>query len=303
MGREGREVAVVIPAYNESITIGSVVLMAKKHADLVVVVNDGSKDNTSQIAKMAGATVLENDGNQGKAAALRRGFAYVSRLSFDVVVMMDGDGQHDWDDIPRLIQPILDNEADLVIGSRFLEGGAAEDIPRYRQTGQRILNGMTNVGNDKKVSDTQSGLRAISPRGMANMDFEAEGYSVESRMITHFQDRGLRIAEIPVQMRYDVPNGHKQGSITMGFGLAKSIIVNIVERRPLVLLGGLGSVFAALGALILFANIWGLGFWTAAGYSLLGAVLVGAGALLVLWGLILSNRSDVAGHSEARFGP
>ncbi|MDN5319832.1 MAG: hypothetical protein PWP49_252 [Thermococcaceae archaeon] len=107
---------IVIPAYNEELTIGSVVALAKKYGD-VLVVDDGSKDRTSEIAQNAGAIVIRHDVNKGKGAALKTGFGYALANGYDVVVTLDADGQHN---IPLLLKPILKGEADLVIGSRYL---------------------------------------------------------------------------------------------------------------------------------------------------------------------------------------
>ena len=121
-------IAVIIPAYNEELTIGSVVLQARRHANVVLVVNDGSKDRTSEVARAAGAEVIDCLKNGGKASALRIGFNELKKRDFDVVVLMGGDGQHDVRDINTLIVPILENEADLAIGSRFMKKGQLHTI-------------------------------------------------------------------------------------------------------------------------------------------------------------------------------
>ncbi|EHR79127.1 glycosyl transferase [Thermococcus litoralis DSM 5473] len=110
---------IIIPAYNEELTIGSVVALAKKYGD-VLVVDDGSKDRTSEIAQKAGAIVIRHEVNKGKGAALKTGFGYALANGYDVIVTIDADGQHNPDEIPLLLKPILEGEADLVIGSRYL---------------------------------------------------------------------------------------------------------------------------------------------------------------------------------------
>ena len=111
----------VIPAYKEEIAIGSVVLKAKKHVNRVIVVDDGSLDKTAEVAELAGAEVIRLDRNYGKAYALMRGLERAKELDCSVVVMLDADGQHDPDEIPRVVNPVLRGEADMVIGSRFLD--------------------------------------------------------------------------------------------------------------------------------------------------------------------------------------
>ena len=160
--------AAIIPAYNEGLVIGSVVLQARQHADRVIVVDDGSSDRTAAIARLAGADVIEMPENGGKAKAMMAGFARARDLGYEVVVMLDGDGQHDPDEIPVVAAPVLAGEADLVIGSRFLNSGA--DIPRYRVAGQKVLNGFTNLstrvhgGDGFSTTDSQSGFRALGRR-------------------------------------------------------------------------------------------------------------------------------------------
>ena len=133
------EIAVIIPAYNEELTIGSVVLRARMFSDTVIVVDDGSADRTSETALMAGARVLRMAANGGKAAAVMRGFAELENVDYTVVVMMDADGQHYPEDLPRVIAPILTDEADLVIGSRFIKGGAKVRLPPAGAEGARPL--------------------------------------------------------------------------------------------------------------------------------------------------------------------
>jgi len=115
-------VVVAIPAFNEEIAIGSVVLRSLKYADKVIVVNDGSKDRTAEIAKMAGADVIEHTTNGGKGAAIKDAFDYAKFVNADILVLIDGDGQHNPDEIPVLLAPILKGEADFVNGSRFING-------------------------------------------------------------------------------------------------------------------------------------------------------------------------------------
>jgi len=110
---------ILIPAYNEELTVGSVVALARKYGD-VLVVDDGSTDRTSEIAQRAGAVVIRHPVNRGKGAALKTGFEYALSREYEVVVTLDADGQHNPDEIPLLMEPIIRGEADLVIGSRYL---------------------------------------------------------------------------------------------------------------------------------------------------------------------------------------
>lgn len=240
--------SVVIPAYNEEMTIGSVVLDAKQFSEQVIVVDDGSSDRTALIAEMAGALVLRLGKNTGKANALMCGLRMRENEGCEAVVVMDGDGQHRAEDIVSVIVPVMAGEADLVIGSRFLAEG--NHIPTFRKVGQRILNRFVNTGSKVKVSDTQSGLRALSPKAIENLDFASENYNIESDMIVHFAERGLRIKEIPISVRYDVPNGHKRRALSMGFGLLNNVVATIGYKRPLVVFGLPGVLLILTGLLV-----------------------------------------------------
>ena len=287
------EIAVIIPAYNEELTIGSVVLRARMFSDTVIVVDDGSADRTSETALMAGARVLRMAANGGKAAAVMRGFAELENVDYTVVVMMDADGQHYPEDLPRVIAPILTDEADLVIGSRFIKGGAK--VPAYRRLGQKVLDRFTNLGARKKISDTQSGFRAMNRKGVQNMDFRSSGYSIESAMIMHFVSRGLRITEVPIDVSYDVPNKHKKNPISMGFGLINSLVAEIGQRRPLLFFGVPGTIMGATGltlAMAILAGVVPFG-WSWALSSAMAQTLVNLGALMVIAGLSLTSLSKI----------
>jgi len=239
--------AAIIPAYNEGLVIGSVVLQARKHADRVIVVDDGSSDRTAAIARLAGADVIEMPENGGKAKAMMAGFARARELGYEAVVMLDGDGQHDPEEIPAVAAPVLAGQADLVIGSRFLDIKA--DIPKYRVAGQKVLNGFTNLSTDGgfATTDSQSGFRALSRRALENLTFSSEGYSIESDMIAHFAPLGLAMTEVPISVTYDVPHKHKLNPVSHGFGVLARIVGLIGYRRPLLSFGIPGVLITLFG--------------------------------------------------------
>jgi len=282
-----RRTLVAIPCYNEGLTIGSLVLKARQHSTEVLVVDDGSSDDTAPIARLSGATVLVHERQQGKGAGVLDAMRYARENGFDAIVLIDGDGQHNPDEIPAVVAPVLEGRADLVIGSRFL--GTRADVPLYRRFGQIVLNIFTNASADFSSTDSQSGFRALSKRALEDAAcFVTDGYNVESDMIAYLSARDLAIVEVPISVRYEVPHKHKKNPLLHGLGVLANIIALIGARRPLLSFGIPGLVLAALGLLLgtfavaqfsatsqvpVLASIIG-GLLTAAGLLLIGAALV-----------------------------
>jgi len=237
----------VLPAYNEELVIGSVVLRTKQYVDRVIVVDDGSSDRTAEVAKLAGAEVIRLEYNTGKAYTILLGLRHARETGCTVAVMLDADGQHDPKEIQRVAGLVRAGKADLVIGSRFLEkkGG----IPQYRQLGQKILDLFTNIGAKTRVTDSQSGFRALSCKALDNLDFKSDGYNIESDMIAHFSALGLPIMEVPISVSYDVPNKHKKHPVTHGVGVLTRLINLITYQRPLLMFGLPGLIFVIIGLL------------------------------------------------------
>jgi glycosyltransferase involved in cell wall biosynthesis len=264
----------VIPAFNEEVAIGSVVISALQYVDRVIVVDDCSQDNTSRVAELAGALVIRLPQNGGKAKALLTGLREAERLHCQVAVMLDGDGQHRCEDIKIVVAPVLRGEADLVIGSRFL--GEQKDIPRHRILGQRVINSISNAGASLDLSDSQSGLRALSREALKNLNFTSDGYNIESDMINHFVDKKLKILEVPISVRYDVPNGHKKGSVSMGMALLGNVVSVVGYRRPLLMFGIPGIIILMTGFFLSYMTMFELFYFV----SPLWQVMISVGMVL-----------------------
>jgi glycosyltransferase involved in cell wall biosynthesis len=288
---ENRQVTIVavIPAFNEELTIGSVLLLSAKHVSQCIVVDDGSSDRTSEIVRRAGATAIVLPENRGKAYALFKGLDAVRILKPDIVVLLDADGQNNPAEIPTLIAPIINGEADLVIGSRFLS--TTSDIPAYRKIGQKTLNYATNMQSEYEGTDSQSGFRALSKKSLDYFDFTSEGYNIESDMISHFMQKGLVIVEVPISVRYDVPNKHKKNPLAHGYDIIANIIGEIGYRRPLMFFGSLGILCILAGAT---AGFWAISFYylnnmLPFGPTIAAVLFVILGMLLLVSGLILNS--------------
>lgn len=246
--REGKmvsDVIVGIPALNEEIAIGSLVLMCQRFASKVVVVDDGSTDRTAEIAEAAGAYVLQHGENNGKGRAVRSIFNYARGRRFDALVLLDGDGQHLPEDIPDVVRPIIEEDADLVIGNRYL--GTRTDTPTYRRVGQRILDIFTETSSGVKVGDSQSGFRAFSPTAVQRLAPTTDGLGVESELITKAADADLTIEEAPIGVRYRGVDGQTFHPLRHGLSVLTFVVQLVRDRHPLIFFGLPGLLLLLAG--------------------------------------------------------
>jgi glycosyltransferase involved in cell wall biosynthesis len=193
------EVAVIVPAYDESATIAAVVAGIRRYVPDVFVVDDGSTDDTGANAAAAGAVVLRHDTNRGKGAAIRTGVAHVLRLDYTHVLCMDADMQHAPDDIPKLLDRARTGAGDFVIGERVFDKATMPRSRYYSNTiGSRALSWFIGA----PVRDTQSGFRLIRTSLLKGVSLEARGYEIETEMLIKLARRGARIEGVPVALRY-----------------------------------------------------------------------------------------------------
>lgn len=238
-------VIAVIPAYNEELTIAMVVHLTSKYVDHILVIDDGSQDRTAEIARLSGCEVIQLEKNRGKANALITGVSRAKNLGYENVVILDADGQHDPDEIPAVMYPVFCNSADMVIGSRYLNPTTI--TPIYRRIGQKTIDFATNIGTKIKISDTQSGFRALNLSKFDSDSFKSRGYNVESDMILFYLERNLKIMEVPITVRYDVPHKHKKNPVYHGLDIIMHIIGLISYRRPLLTFGVPGMILVVVG--------------------------------------------------------
>lgn len=195
-----KTVVIVIPVYNEARVIGGVIEEVRAHGyERIVVVDDGSADKSYEIASAHDVLALRLKINRGKGAAVKAGIMAANLLGADVVVTMDGDGQHDPADIAPLIAPILEGHSDAVLGSRLLN---RETMPFNKKIANSIGNFVTWLLYGLLVSDSQSGFRAYSRYAALIIDTRADKYEYDSKVIREIKNNRLRFAEVPVQTRY-----------------------------------------------------------------------------------------------------
>jgi glycosyltransferase involved in cell wall biosynthesis len=253
-----------------------------------LVVDDGSTDATAQIAEAAGATVIRHERNQGKGMALNTGFCKARELSPDALVLLDADGQHFPEEVPVLLAPILAGEADLVIGSRYLNG-RENGVPGHRAWGHRVFNLLTRATSGVGATDSQSGFRAMSRRALHELSFSSAGFSVESEMQFLARERGLRVVEAPITADY--AERPKRSVVQHGLLVLNGVLRLVGQYRPLLF-------FGVPGAIVLLAGL-GWGVWVvelyrrygdlAVGYAMISVLLTILGAVTLTTGVILHS--------------
>lgn len=274
------KVAVLLPAYNEEVSIASMVLLSLQYADEVIVIDDGSSDRTLEVSRLAGATVLSHNTNKGKGAALKTGFKYAQ--DYDIIVTIDADGQHNPSEIPDVIKPIMEDRADIVNGSRYI-AGKDTTTPTYRRVGQTVLDNATYLASGVKLTDTQSGFRAFSSKSIEYFNFDPNGFGIESDMLIEASVNKLRIVEVEITVRYDV-NTTTDNPIVQGFSVLMRILELMRFNRPLYFYGISGSIVLFLGILIILTVKASL-FTNNIYISAIGYFIVVMGLFLLFFGL------------------
>ncbi|MFP9193845.1 glycosyltransferase family 2 protein [Natrialbaceae archaeon A-CW1-1] len=254
--RSGGRCLVGIPAYNEAPSIQYVVGEAAEYADEVLVIDDGSDDETAERARKAGASVVVHQKNKGYGAALKTAFVEAERSLVDHLVILDGDGQHDPGDIPTLVECQQNSGSEIVIGSRFGEESDTS-LPRYRRLGLVIVNLLTNlslgvVSSEFRVSDTQSGFRVYNRDAIVSLAADGtigDNMGASTDILHHAHKHDYSIDEVGTTVRYDVENGSSQNPLTHGFHLVMNLVRTIEEEHPISSLGipGIGSTLLGIG--------------------------------------------------------
>jgi len=244
--RKGIRTLVAMPAHNEEAAIAKTVLGARRHADAVLVVDDGSTDETAAIAEALGAIVVRHETNRGYGGALQTIFSTARRLGVEELVIIDADGQHDPAEIPGLLAALREGN-DVVIGSRFVEGNG-KAVPAYRKVGMKVLDVATAfAGKGLSITDSQSGFRAYGRRAIDAIHLNGSGMSAGSEILIQASDHRLKVAEVPIRVRYDIEGTSSENPVSHGVGVLMNIVRLISLRRPLVFFGIPGALFTGLG--------------------------------------------------------
>ena len=284
-----------IPAFNEGKVIDEVIKKCLKFSDQVVVCDDGSTDDTYEIADAAGAHVIRHDVNIGKGEALRTLFKFAIHSKNDIIVTIDGDGQFLPEEIPKLVSDIEEKKSDIVIGYRFDD---ATDMPNYRRFGNKMLDKMANMVTELSVSDTQSGYRAYSKDVIEKLNFNIKGFGADVEILIDAANKGFRISEQKVTVIYNTGSDTStKNPISHAGEVVTTILERIAIKSPLKYLGIPGIVTIVLGiyfALDVFITYNNTGYFSLP-FTLIGATFLVLGLILFLMAIMLfsvSKRSN-----------
>jgi len=278
------KVIVGIPAFNEEKNIAVLITQLKKIADKIIVCNDGSTDLTSEIAEELGATVINHEKNLGYGAAIRSIFLKSKDLDVDILVTFDADGQHRTEDINSVINPIINGESDLVIGSRFLDE-SEKDVPKYRKAGINLITKITNATIKKQLTDSQSGFRAYSKKVLNELNPSELGMGISTEILIKASAKNFRISEVPIKIVYDGDTS-THNPISHGSSVLLSTIKFTSIEHPLKFYGIPSMIFFAIG--LLFTSL-SIEYYADIGRLSTNLTLIGAGSILIAVVLLLTG--------------
>lgn len=277
------KIIIGIPAFNEEKNIGAIIVKLKKKYDDILICDDGSSDMTHSIASSLGALVVRHNKNLGYGAAIKTIFNEAKKLNGDILVTFDADGQHQISEIDSVLKPIIENKAEIVIGSRFL--GSTKDLPKYRKFGIKTITGLTNTVTGSKITDAQSGFRAYSKKVLTEISPTESGMGISTEILIKSSKKQMKLFEVPITISYE-NNSHSQEPISHGASVILSTIKHVAIERPLLYYGVTGLCFLIVGLIF--------GSWTIQIYSEQKVVMTNI-ALIGIGGVILGTILLIAG--------
>ena len=264
-----------IPAYNEGKNIASILLRLKNISEYIIVCDDGSSDLTYEIAKKLGAIVVKHKKNLGYGAAIKTIFLKAQEINADALVTFDADGQHKIEDIDKILVPIKNNKADIVIGSRFLND--KQKISKYRKIGIKTITELTNITSGTKITDSQSGFRGYNRKTLENIKLTESGMGISTEILIKAKKSNFKIIEVPIIVSYEGETS-THNSIIHGSSVIISTLKYVAMERPLTFYGIPGLVFLIIGVSF---GLWAIQIFTNEGVLITNIALIGMGGVIL----------------------
>jgi len=268
-------ITIGIPAFNEEKNIGKVIVTLKKITNDIIVCDDGSNDLTKEIAEGLGAKVISHTKNMGYGEAIKSIFNEAKKKEADILVTFDADGQHRPEDIKSVTKPIIDQKAEIVIGSRFLKNET--NMPKYRKIGVKVLTKVTNMSIKENLTDSQSGLRAYQKKVLQNISLTDSGMGISTEILIKSHQEEFRIVEVPIQILYGKDTS-THNPVSHGTSVLLSTIKYTSIQHPLKFYGIPAIIFLLVGMSFM---IWTFQIYAEETRVVTNIVLVGIGTLLL----------------------
>ena len=280
------KVTIGIPAFNEEKNIAKIIVKLKKIYDEIIVCNDGSADLTGEIAENLGAIVINHKQNLGYGAGINSIIKKAKEIDTDILVTFDADGQHRVEDVKKVIEPITNGSADLVIGSRFLDKGK-EEIPGYRKIGIDIITKVTNSGLKEKITDSQSGFRAYSKQLITKLDttYMETGMGISTEILIKTSSLNFKITEVPITVIYEGDTS-THNPISHGTSVLFSTIKYTSVEHPLKFYGIPSLIFFIIG--ITFTTL-SIDYYIEVGRINPNITIIAAGTIIVAIMLLIAS--------------
>ena len=278
------KIIIGIPAFNEEKNIASIITKLMNITDSIIVCNDGSSDLTSEIAEKMGAVVINHKKNLGYGGAIRSIFLKAKELDGDILVTFDADGQHRIEDIENVTMPIINQEAELVIGSRFLDDSEKE-VPQYRKVGIKVITKITNASIKEKLTDSQSGFRAYSKNVVDELNPSELGMGISTEILIKASSKNFKIVEVPIKILYSGDTS-THNPISHGSSVILSTIKYTSIEHPLKFYGIPSVIFFIIGITFTYLSAQ---YYAEIGRLSTNLTIVAAGTVLIAVVLLITS--------------
>ncbi len=271
------KVAIGIPAYNEEKNIAKIITLLQRKFDTIIVCNDGSKDLTGEIAEKMGVLVINHKKNLGYGGSIRSLFLKAKEMELDTLITFDGDGQHRTEDIDIVLEHIKNNDADIVIGSRFINEKNSQNIPKYRKIGIKVITKISNLSSKSNLTDSQSGFRAYNKKALEKITPSDFGMGVSTEILIKAVKAELRIIEVPITISYEGDTS-THNAVLHGTSVIMSTMKFVSIEHPLKFYGIPGLVFLFIG---LFFVVWTIQEFSVSRQIITNISLIGIGSTII----------------------